>query len=110
MKRLLTLLRTFCETWFGTCDLYINSRGKITGHVTICWFAPREIDLPTESTQASKFIPVRTYTPPALLTRIHYVLPSPQSQPNSPHIPIRPVAPCTETIHLDLPNNPLPTL
>jgi len=93
MKRPLTLLRTFCETWFGTCDIYINSRGKVTGHVNLFWFTPREINLPTESVQQSKFIPVRTYTPPALLTRIHYVLPTTQSQPNAAHNPIRPIAP-----------------
>lgn len=97
MKRLLTLSRTFFETWFGTCDIYVNSRGQLTGEVHLFWFTPRPINFPAESNISSLFIQLATYTPPALLTRIHYVLPTTQPQPpdNTPtvHIPIKPLAP-----------------
>jgi len=97
MKLLLTHLRTFFETWMGTCDIYINSRGHLTGQVSLLWFAPREINFPAESVISSKFIPLASYTPPSILTRVHYVLPPTKPEPNSNtptvHIPIRPRAP-----------------
>ncbi len=97
MKRLLIPFRTFFEIWFGTCDIYVNSRGQLNGEVHLFWFKPRSISCPAESTISSKFIQLATYTPPALLTRIHYVLPTtqPQSPDNTPtvHIPIKPLAP-----------------
>jgi len=97
MKQLLTHFRTFFETWFGECDVWVNTRGKVSARITLFWFEPREVDLPTESIQQSKFIPVRIYTPPAQVTRIHYVLPATQSEQNfntpTVHIPIRPLAP-----------------
>lgn len=99
MKQLPTLFRTFFETWFGTCDIYINSRGHVTGQIRLFWFTPREINFPAESTRSSKFIQLAHYTPPAIHTTIHYVLPTSQPQPNSNtptvHIPLRPRAPCS---------------
>lgn len=112
MKRLLTLLRTCFETYFGVCYLYVNSRGHITGNIKLFWFAPRDLDIPNSSYRAfTSNISIATFTPPSILTHITYVLPTTQSQSHStPHTPIRPIAPCTETLHLDVPNNPLSPL
>lgn len=112
MKRLLTLLRTFCETYFGVCHLYVNSRGHITGNIRVFWFTPRDIDVPASSYRVfTDHVSIATFTPPSILTHINYVLPTTKPKPLlTPHTPIRPIAPCTETIHLDLPNNTLPTL
>lgn len=95
MRRLLIHFRTFFETWFGTCNLYVNSRGHITGNIKLFWFAPRELDIPTDSYRVfADHTSIATFTPPAILTHITYVLPTTQSKPLlTPAVPIRPRAP-----------------